>query len=105
MNIWLDDIRPAPSGWVHCFKAAEVIALYNLSLENEQRINIISLDHDLGDAENGTGYDVLLYIEEKVFGGALPPQAIKIHSANPVGRKKMEQAISSIYGIVTQLVE
>lgn len=29
-------------------------------------VELISLDHDLGDDERGTGYDVLLWIEEAV---------------------------------------
>lgn len=44
------------------------------------------------------GYDVVLWIEEEVaLHGFVPPEIILIHSANPVGRQKMEGGIRSIY--------
>lgn len=61
----------------------------------------ISLDHDLGlatPAAERTGYDVLAWLEEEVATGrwdwGVP--VIQIHSANPDGWRKMEQAIRSI---------
>jgi hypothetical protein len=53
-----------------------------------------SLDHDLGDDSNGTGYNVACYIEEAAYTGQLRPQEIYIHSANPVGRMNKESAIA-----------
>jgi Cyclic-phosphate processing Receiver domain len=96
MRIWLDDVRDAPQGWIHITTPEEAIELLR-SGEVEE----ISLDHDLGlatsEAER-TGYDVLVWLEEAVAIGAwnhaLP--VIRIHSANPVGQRRMEQAIESI---------
>jgi hypothetical protein len=52
---------------------------------------------DNADSER-TGYTVLLWLEAEVgarrWGFALP--AISVHSANPVGRERMERAIASI---------
>lgn len=56
----------------------------------------ISLDHDLGDDLRGTGYDVILWIEEAVYTESFAPPAILIHSANSSARQKMQAGISSI---------
>ncbi len=96
MKVWLDDVREAPEGWIHVRTPEEAIDLLR-SGEVEE----LSLDHDLGlatpEAER-TGYDVLLWLEEQVATGiwknAVP--VISIHSANPVGWRRMEQAIQSI---------
>jgi hypothetical protein len=96
MNVWLDDVREAPEGWVHVKTPEEAI---NLLRSGE--VEEISLDHDLGlatpEAER-TGYDVLAWLEEAVATDAwsfkLP--VIRVHSANPVGWRRMEQAIASI---------
>jgi hypothetical protein len=86
MKMWLDDIRPMPSEYdIHAKTAAVAIAL----LDDAEAI---SLDHDLGADENGTGYDVACEIEKRAANGIKPPMW-KIHSANPVGRKNMEMAL------------
>lgn len=91
MKIFLDDSRDAPSGWVRCRWPDEVIEL----LRNEQ-VEVISLDHDLGDDERGTGYDVLLWLECRVvFEGFQPPELL-LHTSNPVARDRMRAAIASI---------
>ncbi len=55
MKIWLDDIRPPPRGyiWVNCSHQA-------IELLKSEECAHLSLDHDLGNDEKGTGYDVLL---------------------------------------------
>ena len=57
MKIYLDDIRTEPDGWVSAKTAQEAIELLK-----SNNISKISLDHDLGDDKNGTGYDVILWI-------------------------------------------
>lgn len=91
MKVFLDDVRQEPSGWVRCYWPDEVIALF----ETEQ-VEEISLDHDLGDDTRGTGNDVILWIEEKVFNYNFIPPKITIHSSNSSARKKMELGIQSI---------
>ena len=61
LKIYLDDERATPEGWVRVFWPDEAIRLLESSPVEE-----ISLDHDLGDDERGTGYDVVLWIEEAV---------------------------------------
>ena len=93
MKIFLDDERPAPEGFLLVRWPDEVIQL----LEHGQ-VTHLSLDHDLGDDERGTGYDVLLWLEEKVITeGFKPPERITIHSANASAWTKMSQAIDSIH--------
>ena len=96
MKVWLDDVRDAPDGWVHVRTPEEAIELLRSG-----KVKEISLDHDLGlasDEAERTGYDVLRWLEEAVANGGWPfrlPE-IRVHSANPVGRRRMEQAIDSI---------
>jgi len=90
MKVWLDDERTMPSDFdCHAKTAGEAIALLGRGT-----VTLISLDHDLGDEQNGTGYDVACFIEQAAYSGQLAPIKVKIHSANPVGRARMEQAIS-----------
>jgi hypothetical protein len=96
MKVYLDDSREAPDGWVRAFTPEEVIAHLQTGT-----VEAISLDHDLGLATQDrerTGYDVLRYLEEALAIGTWthPLPEIHVHSANPVGWKRMEQAISAI---------
>lgn len=98
MKLYLDDERPTPDGWVRAYTAPEAIELLKGG-----KVTHLSLDHDLGPEEAGTGYDVCLFLEEKIFERAFQfdnpfiPPVIKVHSANPVGRQRMEFAIQQIY--------
>jgi hypothetical protein len=91
MRVYLDDERPTPTGWVRTLWPDETIAL----LETGQ-VTELSLDHDLGDDARGTGYDVILWIEEAVaLRGFIPPK-IAVHSANSSARMKMQAGIAAI---------
>lgn len=90
INVWLDDVRPMPKGYhLHVKTAKEAIE----TLKECNGVKGISLDHDLGDDENGTGYDVACFIEQSAYNGTLQPLEVSIHSANPVGRSRMEQVL------------
>ena len=94
MRLYLDDERTAPEGWVQVRWPDEAIKLLQTG-----EVTHLSLDHDLGDDERGTGYDVLLWIEqEAALNGFVPPAIMEVHSANPAGRKRMEAAIAAITG-------
>ncbi|WP_236425801.1 cyclic-phosphate processing receiver domain-containing protein, partial [Pseudomonas syringae] len=67
-----------------------------IKLLQEFDVEEISLDHDLGDDQRGTGYDVILWIEEKVALDGFVPPKIVVHSANVSARLKMEQGIKNI---------
>lgn len=91
MRVYLDDERATPKGWVRVYWPAEAIEL----LETGQ-VEEISLDHDLGDDERGTGYDVVLWIEEAVALRSFKPPKITVHSANSPARAKMLAGIQAI---------
>jgi hypothetical protein len=91
MKIFLDDERATPDGWVRAYWPDEVIGHIQAGGVTE-----VSLDHDLGDDERGTGYDVLLWLEEQVFTTSMRPPMLTVHSANSSARLKMEAAIRSI---------
>ena len=93
MKVFLDDERVTPEGWIRTHTPAEAIAL----LETEA-VTHLSLDHDLGDDDGiGTGYDVVLWMEEQAFlNHYLPPQNIAVHSANISARVKMEAGIKNL---------
>ncbi len=90
MKVFLDDERSTPEGWVRAFWPDDAIALLRTGDVTE-----LSLDHDLGDDARGTGYTVLLWLEEQVAVYRMPPPLIQVHSANPSARLKMEAAIAS----------
>jgi hypothetical protein len=97
MKVYLDDERIAPDGWVRVKWPDEVIKL----LENgKSDVTHLSLDHDLGDDQRGTGYDVLLWIELAVVLHHFVPPEITIHTANPAARQRMLAAVDSIRNIV-----
>ncbi len=91
MKVYLDDERETPEGWVRVYWPDEAIELLEAG-----GVTQISLDHDLGDDERGTGYDVLLWLEEQVVVNGMTPPKIRVHSANSSAREKMEAAIASI---------
>lgn len=91
MKVFLDDERRTPNGWVRVYWPLEAITL----LESGE-VKVISLDHDLGNDRRGTGYDVVLWIEEAVATRGFKPPEILIHSANISAKKKMENAVASI---------
>ena len=91
MRVYLDDERSTPVGWVRVYWPDEAIALLEAGLVSE-----ISLDHDLGDDERGTGYDVVLWIEEAVALRGFVPPRMHVHSANSSAREKMLAGIHAI---------
>ena len=96
MKIWVDDVRPAPDGYVWCKSVNEA---KQVILDNEYAnkinyfkypISLIDLDHDAGDyvSEGGDYIKLLDWLEET--GRSYP---IRIHSMNPVGRGNMRRII------------
>ncbi len=91
MKVYLDDERTTPDGWERVYWPEEAIELLKSG-----NVTDISLDHDLGDDEHGTGYDVVLWIEEAVITNNFTPPNISVHSANSSARQKMELGIKNI---------
>lgn len=81
MNLWLDDKRDPPAGWVWVKTAQDAIAQLQTGL-----VEWVSLDHDLGPRDKcGTGYHVVRYMIEY---GVWPPY-VTVHSGNSVEHPKM----------------
>lgn len=98
MKIWVDDVRPAPEGYVWCKSVADTVyeiegnEMWNWIPEyvNNDPITLIDLDHDAGEyASAGGDYiEILNFLEET--GRNYP---IRIHSMNPVGVENMRRII------------
>ncbi len=67
-----------------------------IKLLDENEFDVVFLDHDLG--EEKTGYDVITYLEEKIFTNQWNKKIPQIicHSANPVGYAKISSVIKKI---------
>ena len=95
MKLWIDDVRPAPEGYVWCFsvdaaKAWIKSAEFDKHAFGGEGIELIDIDHDAGDfACDGGDYIRLLdWLEETDRN-----YPIHIHSANPVGVENMRRII------------
>lgn len=93
MKIWIDDIRPAPQGylWTKSVKYARDLIEFYIKKND---LEVIDIDHDAGeynDAAWGGDYiNVLKWLERKQFNY---PIKIHIHSMNPVGVQNMRAII------------
>jgi len=88
-NLWLDDLRPMPSGFDIWAKTVEDAQKYIL----EGNIGFISFDNDL--AQEKEGRHLATWIEELAFNGEIQKIGWKVHSANPIGAKSIEQAMTN----------
>ena len=94
MKIWVDDIREVPDGYIGCKSVNETIKLMEKLEAEGIVINLIDLDHDLGDyaVDGGDAIRILDYLveNEKYY-------PIQIHTSNPVGRANMERVIKRFW--------
>ena len=96
VGLWVDDDRPVPSdllkqGWCSARSFHEAVVKLELI-----EFDHVSLDHDIasfyGNREM-TGYDVLMWLVARKQHGDYVPAHVTVHTANPVGRKKMNETI------------
>ena len=106
MKLWIDDVIPAPEGYVWCKSVNEAKMLliridahntvardFNDNFNDDYtvyEVELIDADHDLGDyaKDGGDGVKLLDWLEET--GRNYP---IRIHSANAVGVENMRRII------------
>ena len=103
MKIWVDDIRPAPKGYIWCRSVNEAKyiitrfmsffneAIYHIEeAETLPDIELIDLDHDLGEyaTDGGDAIKLLDWLEQIKW-----KFTFKIHSMNPVGVENMRRII------------
>ena len=92
-NVYLDDLRSAPRGWVRTRTAEETI--------DELRsgdVDQLSLDYNLGPDAGQTGAAVLRWIDRQIAENPewKPPRAIRVHSTHRVGRSLMIEMLRDI---------
>ena len=90
IKLWIDDVRPAPEGYIWCHSVYRVIKEIGIAEMNGETIELLDLDHDAGDywQYGGDYIEVLDWLEET--GRNYP---IRIHSMNPVGVSNMRRII------------
>lgn len=103
MKLWIDDIRPAPEGYIWARSTNDaicIISAYNKLLdyicyriEEPQTLpwfEVIDIDHDAGEyvGYGGDFIKVLDWMEENHLKAP-----IRIHSQNPVGVQNMRRII------------
>lgn len=95
MKIWLDDLRSMPEDYtIHVFSVNQAKRIIEEAEINGKSIDVIDCDHDLGDFYNdgGDGIKLLDWLLER---GTFYP--IKLHTANPVGRKNMQRLLDRFW--------
>lgn len=100
IGLYVDDdheFRNPPTGdgitWHRAYNFHEAISMLEMF-----NFDVVSLDHDIasfyGNKEM-TGRDILNWlIMRKLEGGFHNPGEVRVHSANPVGRKTMQEDIA-----------
>jgi len=89
-------IAETPEGWTRCYWPIEAIEIIKTG-----KVETLSLDHDLGDADRAraegrkeiVGEAVINWLEEQVMmHGFSPPKKIYIHSMNPTSSRMQQTA-------------
>ena len=97
ISLWLDDERDPSDPVVRQLFGAVGDELWvktaseAIEVLKGGRVEMISLDHDLGTVDNGM--TVAAWIEEQAFLEKLPRIKWKIHSQNVVGVENMKRAL------------
>lgn len=104
-KIFLDDFRRHPYGWVRTKTVADTWQEMLQRSENE-RLEALSLDNDLGDCDILQGQVILFKLYDKLAehnGGSIPeedlrlvPEHLIIHTVNPVGAETMQRTARRI---------
>ena len=102
MKLWIDDVRPAPEGYIWC--KSTLNALHTI-YHNADEIEEIALDHDAGEYvfEGGDFIEVLKELERLCYSINPLKRAywldhcikfkFSLHSQNPVGVENMRRII------------
>ena len=92
-KLWVDDERPAPAGW-------DIARNYDEAIKKLSSVHYdeVSLDHDIAsyspEGREMTGYDIALWLaNRKIALGEYIPPIVRVHSANPPGRKNIQGVI------------
>lgn len=97
MKLWLDDVRPAPDGWLWSSTAQSAIWYLQSHIITEASLDydIIWSSADETDWENTqTGFGVVSWMERN---NVWPVDGVKVHSANKAGAARMQAIIDRHY--------
>ena len=94
IKIWVDDLRAVPAGYEGTKSVNETVALIEKIEQDQGKVVLLDLDHDLGDyaKDGGDAIRILDFLAER---GTFYP--IRIHTANPVGRANMERMLKRFW--------
>lgn len=100
--IFLDDFRK-PNKYVNCninnvFQAYtydDFINLLNKLYNKYKKIDEVWFDHDLGDVNDGTGYDCAKYLVNFCIEHEMKLPEYHIQSANSVGKANIDSYLKS----------
>lgn len=115
MNVWLDDIRPAPEGW---YRTKHINEIKDMLVKGE--VDNLSLDNDLGFSDIcsrcemldncincncfchiphplAEGYKLVDWMEEN---NCWPKNKPTVHSNNVVAKRRMEAIINKHYDAI-----
>jgi len=94
VKIWVDDIRPVPVGFKGTKSVEETITLIKEIEAEGGEVELLDLDHDLGDYAQfgGDAIRILDFLAERETY-----YPIAIHTANLVGRANMERMINRFW--------
>lgn len=94
-GLYVDDERPLPKkyiGWDVARNYDEAI-----SLLTKNKYDVVSLDHDIASWNKNnremTGYDIAMWLAERKQHGEYVPPEVFAHTANPVGRDRIQGII------------
>lgn len=95
MKIWVDDMRPAPFGWIQCNTVNSTIELLSAvqKFGSLKAVYEISLDHDAGDFAHDGGGDYIKILDWLESMNFIDMPKIKLHTMNSVGRENMQRII------------
>ena len=90
MKLWVDDVRPAPHGYIWAKSVIEARQWIGSTEFFRNKFELIDIDHDAGDYANDGGDYIRLLDWLEQTGRNYP---IHIHSMNPVGVENMRRII------------
>jgi len=82
VNIYMDDLRPCPKGWLLARTTNECLHLLETHKGN---VKLLSLDHDMTENDNDGYWTVKQIVDRGLYA-----EVVYLHTANGVGRKNMK---------------
>lgn len=92
IRLYLDDCRPAPSGWVLARSVDEAVHVLRTV-----PVSVVSLDYDLGLGSAETGITLLNWVEREVAAGRLALPELQAHSGSMLGQARLKARIGELF--------